>query len=78
MIAAFSPIVGGLFGLDLAEGFAMFMFVVFMAMILTGYNVAFSFAATGVVFAFLGVSTLLALLVYLRVEDARPSVIDAG
>ncbi|MEM7324271.1 MAG: TRAP transporter large permease subunit [Actinomycetota bacterium] len=50
----FSPILGGLFGLDLAEGLAMIMFVVFMAMILTGYNVAFSFAATGVLFAFLG------------------------
>lgn len=45
---------GGLLGLDLAEGFAMIMFLVFMAMILTGYNVAFSFAATGVTFAFLG------------------------
>lgn len=32
----------------------MIMFIVFMAMILTGYNVAFSFAATGVMFAFLG------------------------
>ena len=32
----------------------MIMFLVFMAMILIGYNVAFSFAATGVVFAFLG------------------------
>ncbi len=53
-LAAFTPFVGGLFGLDLAEGFAMLMFIVFMAMILTGYNVAFSFAATGVVFAFLG------------------------
>jgi len=30
------------------------------------------------VFAFLGVSTLIALLIYLRIEDARPSTIDAG
>jgi len=54
MIASLAPMLGGLFGLDLAEGFAMIMFIVFMAMILTGYNVAFSFAATGVMFAFLG------------------------
>jgi len=54
LATSFTPIIGGLFGLDLAEGFAMIMFIVFMAMILTGYNVAFSFAATGVVFAFLG------------------------
>ena len=46
--------IGGFLGMDLAEGFAMIMFLVFMAMILTGYNVAFSFAATGVMFAFLG------------------------
>ncbi len=44
----------GLFGLDLAEGLAMIMFIVFMAMILTGYNVAFSFASTAVLFAFVG------------------------
>jgi hypothetical protein len=31
-----------------------------------------------VVFAFLGASTLVALLVYLRIEDARPSAVDAG
>lgn len=30
------------------------------------------------VFAFLGAATLIALLVYLRIEDARPSVVDAG
>ncbi|MGI9610101.1 MAG: TRAP transporter large permease subunit, partial [Acidimicrobiia bacterium] len=41
-------------GLDLGEFFAMVMFLVFMGMILTGYNVAFSFAATGVMFTFLG------------------------
>ncbi len=50
----FSPMFAGLLGLDLAEGLAMIMFLVFMAMILTGYNVAFSFASTGVMFAFLG------------------------
>ncbi len=49
-----TTLIGGFLGLDLAEGFAMIMFLVFMAMILTGYNVAFSFAATGVMFAFLG------------------------
>ncbi len=41
-------------GLDLGEFLAMAMFVIFMAMILTGYNVAFSFAATALSFAFLG------------------------
>lgn len=30
------------------------------------------------VFAFLGAATLIALLVYLRIDDARPSVVDAG
>jgi len=49
-----APIVGGFLGLDLAEGLAMIMFLVFMLMILTGYNVAFSFAATAVAFAFMG------------------------
>ena len=49
-----TTLIGGFLGMDLAEGFAMIMFLVFMAMILTGYNVAFSFAATGVMFAFLG------------------------
>ncbi|MEM7093265.1 MAG: TRAP transporter large permease subunit [Actinomycetota bacterium] len=53
-MVALQPVIGGLFGLDLAEGFAMIMFIVFMVMILIGYNVAFSFAATGVMFAFLG------------------------
>ena len=52
--ATMTPLVGAVLGMDLAEGFAMIMFLVFMAMILVGYNVAFSFAATGVVFAFLG------------------------
>ena len=41
-------------GLDLGEFLAMAMFVIFMAMILTGYNVAFSFASTALLFAFLG------------------------
>lgn len=41
-------------GLDLGEFFALVMFVIFMAMILVGYNVAFSFASTGLMFAFLG------------------------
>jgi len=41
-------------GLDLGEFLAMAMFVVFMAMILTGYNVAFSFASTALSFAFVG------------------------
>jgi len=54
MISALTPIMAGFLGMDLGEGFAMIMFLVFMAMILTGYNVAFSFAATGVMFAFLG------------------------
>ena len=54
MHGALTPLIGGFLGMDLGEGFAMIMFLVFMAMILTGYNVAFSFAATGVVFAFLG------------------------
>ena len=33
-------------GLELGVFLAMLMFVVFMVMILTGFNVAFSFAAT--------------------------------
>ena len=41
-------------GLELGVFFALLMFVVFMAMILTGYNVAFSFAATALLFAFIG------------------------
>ena len=41
-------------GLDLGEFLAMFMFLIFMLMILTGYNVAFSFAGTALAFAFLG------------------------
>ncbi len=41
-------------GLDLAEFFAMVMFLIFMTLILTGYNVAFSFASTGLLFTFLG------------------------
>ncbi len=41
-------------GLELGVFLALFMFVVFMAMILTGYNVAFSFASTALLFAFIG------------------------
>ncbi|MFW2383447.1 MAG: TRAP transporter large permease [Acidimicrobiales bacterium] len=41
-------------GLDLGELFAMLMFLIFMGMILIGYNVAFSFAATAAAFTFLG------------------------
>ena len=41
-------------GLDLGEFLAMLMFLIFMLMILTGYNVAFSFAGTALAFAFLG------------------------
>ena len=41
-------------GLELGVFLALFMFVVFMAMILIGYNVAFSFAATALLFAFIG------------------------
>ncbi|MFV2039082.1 MAG: TRAP transporter large permease subunit [Acidimicrobiales bacterium] len=44
----------GLLGLELGVFLALFMFVIFMAMILTGYNVAFSFAGTAIVFAFIG------------------------
>ena len=43
-----------MFGLDLGVFLSLLMFVVFMAMILTGYNVAFSFAATSLAFAFVG------------------------
>ncbi|MEM9561765.1 MAG: TRAP transporter large permease subunit [Actinomycetota bacterium] len=41
-------------GLELGVFLAMLMFVVFMVMILTGFNVAFSFAATALAFAFIG------------------------
>lgn len=44
----------GLATLELGVFLAMSMFVVFMIMILTGYNVAFSFAGTALAFAFLG------------------------
>ena len=42
------------FGMDTGVFLALTMFVVFMGMILTGYNVAFSFAATALAFAFVG------------------------
>ncbi len=41
-------------GLELGVFLAMLMFVVFMVMILTGFNVAFSFASTALAFAFIG------------------------
>ena len=44
----------GFLGLELGVFLALLMFVIFMAMILTGYNVAFSFASTALVFAFVG------------------------
>ncbi len=44
----------GILGLELGVFLSLVMFVVFMAMILTGYNVAFSFAGTALAFAFLG------------------------
>jgi tripartite ATP-independent transporter DctM subunit len=39
---------------DVGVFLSMFMFVVFIAMILIGYNVAFSFAATSLAFSFIG------------------------
>ncbi len=41
-------------GLELGVFLSLLMFVVFMAMILTGFNVAFSFASTALIFAFVG------------------------
>ena len=40
--------------MDLGVFFALSMFVIFMAMILIGYNVAFSFGVTGLAFSILG------------------------
>ncbi len=40
--------------MDLGVFLSLVMFVVFMAMILTGYNVAFSFSSTALLFAFVG------------------------
>lgn len=40
--------------MDLGVFLSLLMFVIFMAMILTGYNVAFSFASTALAFAFVG------------------------
>jgi len=40
--------------MDLGVFLALMMFAVFLAMILIGYNVAFSFAATALLFSFLG------------------------
>ncbi len=41
-------------GMDLGVFLALTMFAVFMLVILSGYNVAFSFACTAITFAFLG------------------------
>ncbi len=41
-------------GLDLGVFLSLLMFVVFMVLILSGYNVAFCFAATALAFAFIG------------------------
>ena len=41
-------------GLELGVFLAMLMFVVFMVLILTGYNVAYCFAGTALAFAFIG------------------------
>ena len=43
-----------IFGMDLGVFLALAMFAVFMLVILSGYNVAFSFACTAIAFAFLG------------------------
>ncbi len=40
--------------MDLGVALSLIMFAVFLAMILIGYNVAFSFASTAVVFSFIG------------------------
>ncbi|MDH5422627.1 MAG: TRAP transporter large permease subunit, partial [Acidimicrobiia bacterium] len=40
--------------MDLGVALSLIMFVVFIAMILIGYNVAFSFASTALLFSFLG------------------------
>jgi len=44
----------GFFKLELGVFLALSMFTVFMVMILSGYNVAFSFASTALAFAFIG------------------------
>ena len=41
-------------GLDWGVFLSLVMFAVFMFLILTGYNVAFSFASVSVAFAFIG------------------------
>ena len=43
--------------MDLGVSLAIVMFVVFVAMILVGYNVAFSFASTALMFSFIGAAT---------------------
>ncbi len=57
VVTAVSMVILGIAGyatLELGVFLALAMFAVFMAMILTGYNVAFSFAATALAFAFVG------------------------
>jgi len=44
----------GILGMELNVFLAMSMFLVFMLLILTGYNVAFSFASTALAFAVIG------------------------
>ena len=43
--------------MDLGVSLAIVMFLVFVAMILVGYNVAFSFASTALMFSFIGAAT---------------------
>jgi len=40
--------------MELSVALSLVMFVVFMALILTGYNVAFSFVSTALAFSFIG------------------------
>lgn len=54
IVTTLALLVVGFFTLELGVFLSMVMFVVFMAMILSGYNVAFSFAATALFFAFIG------------------------
>jgi len=43
--------------MDLGVTLSLLMFVVFLALILVGYNVAFSFASTALMFSFIGAAT---------------------
>ena len=40
--------------MDLGVALALLMFAIFLALILVGYNVAFSFASTALLFSFIG------------------------